>query len=1100
MSVRRWKRLKWQAPLPSWLVNKVTGIGSKEMSAITEQQSLAHWPLSPEQRAVLVVAKANDGDPQQVASAQTNIMVVDIQGVLDSSRLESALSDLRQQHEALSTAVRSVEGYRGPRHQALENLPAIEWWHEDLRGSDRKETLLSGDLNNAFDNSLNSYRESLKYRPMAVECGELLRPALLRTGEKTCVLVLAVSVLVADRGSLQSLFSALVNTYDQSGGVDGESVLQYSQFIAWRASLENDDDAEEGHEYWQKHQQYAGQAGVCRLPARQAKGHNLCAEHEYVACQLEPDLVARIDSLADELQVSAEIVLQTAWWALLARISGNESVIGGWQHDCRQDYEVMQGAIGLFDKVLPVLVKSVADSDFSHWIAHLSEQLEAHIQAQEYWPVDTLSDNYHLAVGFVFSEGVSELNTVDLHWCLRTLPGPSGEFELALHVSRSESSGVATLYTDPSCYSRAAAKCLLGQYQTLLRAGLADPAQKLFSVPLVAPEQQQALLLTDDEKVDVGDRSVATHIAAWAASTPDAIAIEEQGRTLSYAQLEARVNDIARWLDGQGVKLGDYVALNLPRSTQAVLLLLAVWRVGAAYLPLDPEWPVARKRQVLEDAQPALVVSAENTEAEPLALALPGIRSVGLPQEVEEADSALSFPEPDLSNVAYLLYTSGSTGTPKGVVIEHGQLLNYVVGATKVMGLSVCQRWALTGSLATDLGNTALFGALFNGARLVVAEPEDMQDGDHFAHFMSSADIDALKIVPSHLEALLECEAPRLPKTLILGGEAASPALLSSIARIFPECQLYNHYGPTEATVGVMVHLISLAHDVEGPLPLTQLLPNCRYLVLYDNLRVTPAGAVGELYLGGAQLARGYLNSNASAFVEDPFISGERLYRTGDLACVLPEGGVRLIGRADDQIKLRGFRIEAAEIESVLQAQPGVKQSLVRLTGRGGDTQELVAFLVADSEVMSVEGQAQLREQLAVLLPEPMRPSRFIHVEHFPRLGNGKVDTSTLEAFAQKKAERKTLVKPRDAVEASLCQAMAELLGRDEISIDADFFELGGHSLLVIKLVARIRKQFGIKIAPGVVFDHPTVAGLGAALRESSAEASTSGLTELDTH
>lgn len=1066
------------------------------MNAITEQQSLAHWPLSPEQRAVLVAAEANEGDTQQAASAQANVMVVDIQGALDSSRLECALSDLRQQHEALSTALKSVAGYRGLRHQALESLPAIEWWHKDLRGSDDKPSLLNGDLNNA----LNDYRESLKRRPMAIESGELLRPALLRTGETTWVLVLAVSALVADRGSLQSLFSGLVEAYDQSGGADDDPALQYSQFIEWRASLENDDDAEEGREYWQRHQQYAEQAGACRLPARQANRHDVRVEHEYVDLELEPDLVARIDSLADELQVSAEAVLQAAWWALLARISGSERVLGGWQHDCRQDYEVMQGAIGLFDKVLPVLVEGVADSDFSSWIACLAEQLESHTQAQEYWSIDALPDKRHLVAGFAFSEGVSELDTAGLQWCLQELPGPSAEFELALQIGRSKSGAVTTLYTDPSCYSRAAAECLLGQYQAMLQAGLADPAQKLFSVPLISPEQQQGLLSSEESVLDVGERNVAAHIAAWAASTPDAIAIEEQGRTLSYAQLETRINGIAQWLDNQGVKHGDYVALNLFRSTDLVVLLLAVWRVGAAYLPLDPDWPLARKRRMLEDAQPALVVSAENDEAEPTSLALPGIRSVGLPKEVDEAGSALSFPEPDLGEVAYLLYTSGSTGTPKGVVIEHGQLLNYVAGATKAMGLSVCQRWALTGSLATDLGNTALFGALFNGARLMIAVPDDMQDGDHFARFMSAAGIDALKIVPSHLEALLECDAPRLPKTLILGGEAPSPALLSSIARISPECQLYNHYGPTEATVGVMVHPVSLLQDMAGPLPLTQLLPNCRCRVLDENLHATPTGGVGELYLGGAQLARGYLNSDASAFVEDPFIAGERLYRTGDLACVLPEGGVRLIGRADDQIKLRGFRVEPAEIESVLQAQPGVEQSLVRLMGRGGDTQELVAFLIGDAEAMFAEGQAQLREQLAVLLPEPMRPSRFIPVEHFPRLGNGKVDTSALEALAQKTAERKTLVKPRDAVEANLCQAMAELLGRDEVGIEDDFFEQGGHSLLVIKLVARIRKQFGIEIAPGVVFDHPTVAELGAALRESCAETSTSGLAELDSN
>ncbi|MCE8024897.1 non-ribosomal peptide synthetase [Billgrantia aerodenitrificans] len=1057
------------------------------MNAITERPDLAHWPLSPEQHAVLTALDTQEGDASAMASPQVHIMAIDIEGALDVSRLERTLSDLRLQHEALSTALCKVAGYRGLRHQALDALADIEWLHEDLRGRDDKET------------RLDEHAEALRQHPLAVEHGELLRPALLRTGDTAWALLLAVSALAADRGSLQALFSALPDAYALGGAADDEPALQYSQFIEWRASLESDEDAQQGREYWQAHQQGAEQAGAWRLPARRLGQPASSPAYEHVAWALEPDLVARIDGLADELQVSAEAVLQAVWWALLARISGSECALGGWQHDCRQDYEVMQGAIGLFDKVLPVLVDGVMDRGFSDWIVRLSEQLEAHIQAQEYWPVDALSDKRHLAAGFALASEARDHDAAEVRWHLRALPGPSSPFELILHIGRSEHGAVATLYTDPSCYSRAVAECLLDQYQLLLRVGLADPAQTIRSVPLIFPDQQQAPAL-EGGTLDVGERSVAAHIAAWADATPDAIAIEEQGTTLSYAQLHARVNDIAGWLGSQGVKRGDYVALDLPRSTHAVVLLLAVWRVGAAYLPLDPEWPTARKRQVLEDAQPALVVSAENAEAESTAFALPGIPCVGLPQAVEETDSAESLPEPGLGDVAYLLYTSGSTGTPKGVMIEHAQLLNYVAAATRAMNLSTCQRWALTGSLATDLGNTALFGALFNGARLVIAGPDDMQDGEGFARFMSATDIDALKIVPSHLEALLESDAPRLPSTLILGGEAASPALLSRIAQLSSEIQLYNHYGPTEATVGVLVHPVSLSHDMGGPLPLTQALPNCRCRVLDDDLGVTPAGAVGELYLGGAQLARGYLNHAAAAFVEDPVMPGERLYRTGDLVCVLPEGGIRPIGRADDQIKRRGFRIEPAEIESVLQAQPGIKQSLVRLSGCGSNGQELVAFLVADAEAVSAEGQARLREQLATRLPEPMHPSRFIHVEDFPRLGNGKVDSQALDALAHQAGEQRPLTKPRDAVEATLCQSMAELLGREEIGIDQDFFELGGHSLLVIKLVARIRKQLGVEIAPGVVFDHPTAAELGSVLRESDSEAREGGLAELDTH
>ena len=328
----------------------------------------------------------------------------------------------------------------------------------------------------------------------------------------------------------------------------------------------------------------------------------------------------------------------------------------------------------------------------------------------------------------------------------------------------------------------------------------------------------------------------------------------------------------------------------------------------------------------------------------------------------------------------------------------------------------------------------------------------------------------------------------------MLGGEAAPRSLIERIARLAPDTAIYNHYGPTETTVGVMVHRVSAGEAASPVLPLSRVLANNRVHVLDEALRIVPSGGLGAVYVGGAQLCRGYLNREVEgAFVADPFEPGQELYRTGDLACVLPEGGIRLAGRADDQIKIRGFRVEPAEVEAVMLSQPGVRQAVVLAVPGGGGDAELRAFVVGDGALASEAGRSALTERLGTLLPAHMVPARCTFVAEFARLPNGKIDRQSLLLSAARSDDRKPVAAaPRDALESVLAECMASLLQRDAIGVEDDFFELGGHSLLVIKLVARIRKQLRIDIAPGLVFDHPSVATLAAALRTMENEGSVS--------
>ncbi|MER7468583.1 amino acid adenylation domain-containing protein [Streptomyces sp. NPDC097981] len=820
-------------------------------------------------------------------------------------------------------------------------------------------------------------------------------------------------------------------------------------------------------------------------------------------------LDTRVREVSRKLGTSPATLLHVAWARVLAAVSGRDDVVFGTVLFGRMNSGAgSDRALGLFMNTLPVRVR-VGGVSVMTAVAAMRAQLAALLEHEHAplavaqrasgvpsdTPLFTSLLNYRHNTPAASAEGAEAGRDEGIEGIRRLFMRPRNNYPLTVAVDdNADSMGLvvdSVAPGDPDSVGRLVRTAVENLVAALESAMAGGPDQPLDTVEVLGRDElHQVLVEWNDTAAEAPVGSVAELFEAQVASTPEAVAVVCDGEEVTYAELDARANRLAHYLIEQGVGAESLVGLCLGRGVEMIAAILGVWKAGAAYLPIDPEQPTDRVAFILTDSRAVLALTTEEILDE-----LPAGKSrlVALDGAMARMQLAAAPTTPprvpvEPRGMAYVIYTSGSTGRPKGVAITHGSLANYVSSVPGRVGFGTPGgRYALLQAQATDLGNTVVFASLATGGELHILGETAVTDPVAVAGYLAEHGIDYLKAVPSHLAALGSAGdlGAVLPATsLVLGGEAASAAWVGELLAAGEGRGVFNHYGPTETTIGVATTPLSAGMVTGDVVPVGTPIANTRFYVLDDRLQPVPVGAAGELYVAGAGLARGYVRRpglTAERFVADPFgAAGERMYRTGDLARWNADGLLVFAGRADEQVKIRGFRIEPGEVQSVLATHPMVEQSVVIAREDTAGDKRLVAYVVTDDPESAddLELSAAIRRFVGQRLPEHMVPSAVVVLDRLPLTGNGKLDRRALPAPNYGSALTGGRNRAASLQEEILCMAFAEVLGLPAVGPDDDFFELGGHSLLAVRLVSRIRTTLGVEVEIRALFDTPTAAGL----------------------
>jgi amino acid adenylation domain-containing protein len=1010
-----------------------------------------------------------------------------LRGPLDVAALERALDALVARHEPLRTAFRLVDGVP---HQAI--------------GPHRPFALAVTDLSDSAD----AERRGLQIvsghacEPFDLSAGDLFRARLVKLGEEHHLLSLTLHHIVTDAWSMGVLHRELSKLYD--GFVEDQEVelpelpIQYADYAVWQQQWMESGGLDEQLDYWRT--QLAGAPALLELPTDHPRPARQSFRGETVRTMLAPELLERVRALGEREGATMFMTLLAALAALLARYSGQEDVVIASPVANRGRTE-LENVIGLLVNTLALRVDASGEKSFEEVLRSARETALGAFSNQDL-PfeklVEQLNPERHLShapvaqVLFVMQNAVERPVTfAGLEQERILTERGTAKFDLSFFAAETAEGLRLSVEYCTDLLERESALRMLEHFRVLLESAVSNPGCKVGELALLSEPERQLVLGSwagsPESRSSNELRPVHDLVTEQVRRTPDATAVVCAGEELSYAELEARSNRLARCLRGLGVGPEVVVAICAERSVEMVVAVLAVLKAGGAYTPIDPAYPEDRVAFMLADTSAPVLLTQER-----LLSGLPdhGGRTICLDSDRELIDSCDDGPldsSATLDELAYVIYTSGSTGRPKGVAMAHRPLSNLIAWQLETLSAPAAARTLQFASLSFDVAFQEIFSTWCSGGTLILLHEAERRDTEAMLRFVADRHVERIFLPFVALHGLCEAAAhlsatvPSLREVITAGEQLKTTNALRGFFAAHPDCTLVNHYGPTEGHVVSAYRLAGSPAQWPALPPIGRPIAGARLYLLDRNGQPVPIGVPGELHIGGASLARGYLNRadlTDERFVRDPFTPTPqaRMYRTGDLARYLPTGEIEYLGRSDDQLKIRGFRVEPGEIEAALREHPGVSDAVVVGRDDQADGKRLVAYVVGEE---SPPGGDELRQHLGRAVPEYMIPSAFEFRDAFPLTPNGKVDRTRLALATLVTADRapaRTL--PRTDTERQLAAIWSRLLNIEEVGVDESFFDLGGHSLMAVRLFAEIERKLRVRLPLSSLFENATVAGL----------------------
>jgi amino acid adenylation domain-containing protein len=1086
-------------------VAKVSDLSDKERRALLstlindEKGGAESFAVSFAQQRLWFLAQLEPDNPSYNLP-----QILRLKGELNVDALEQTINAIIARHESLRTTFKEVDGEPV---QIVSDVHEIKLGFTDLKGLPESER----------EDEAQRLAVAEVRRPFDLSRDYPLRAVLVRLDEDDHWLLLTMHHIVSDGWSLGIFTRELANIYGALATNQeislSELPIQYPDFAEWQREWLQGEVLDEHLDYWLK--SLAGAPAMLKLPTDHPRPAQQSFKGASVTLKLSPQLSKSLVELSQRQGVTLFMTTLAAFQTLLFRYTGQEDIVVGTPIAGRNREEI-EGLIGFFVNTLALRTNVSGNPTFRQLLARVKE-IALGAYAHQDLPfeklVEALNPERDVSHSPVFQvmfgmqnvpRDAPALNGLSITRV--PLPSVTAKFDLTLFISETATGLNCWLEYNTDLFEKATVSRMLRHFEHLLEMIVTDPNRPILRLPLLT-SAERARLLTEQNgaESDFPKQSIHTAFEKQVEGIPNSVAVVTEYGKLTYADLDRRANQLAHHLQKSGVGPGELVGLCIERSPEMLVSLLGILKAGAAYLPLDPSYPQERLSLMLEDGKIKVLLTLERLQEK---LPPHTAKTVFIDRDWEAIarESADRFnTAATTEDLAYVMYTSGSTGKPKAVAVTHQSVLR-LVKQTNYAKLGADEVFLQFAPLSFDASTFEIWGSLLNGGKLVLMPPGLVslaQLGETIKH----NGVTTLWLTAGLFQQMVETELESLRglRQLLAGGDALPVPHVEQVARELKDCQLINGYGPTENTTFTCCYPVQRGERFAGNVPIGFPISNTQVYILDTELEPVPVGVVGELYTGGAGLAIGYLNDaalTAERFVPNPFsaVSGTRLYRTGDYARLKADGSIEYMGRIDQQVKLRGHRIELAEIEGALKQHAAVRDAVVVMRRSEHGNKHLIAYVIANSALPESKMSGELKSVLKQSLPEYMVPSYFVFVEEFPLTPNGKIDRRALPVPPETRPElEEAHIAPRDDLETRLARIWERVLEVKSVGVRDNFFELGGHSLLAVRLVSEIEKELGQRLPLVSFFQGATIEYLAGLLRQGVSSISWPTLVKIQT-